>query len=62
MNTNPTLILQSLRAGQDVLCPCCNNGHMKSTYGDSPQTAKSFSCDSCGEKIILNVKSNYKSS
>lgn len=45
-------IIKKLREGQEVICPVCGKGHLK-TKGDAKEST-CFICDSCGEKLNIN--------
>ncbi len=45
----PIIDFKKLRAGEDVKCPKCNIGILRTDY--NPQTSPCFKCDNCGMMI-----------
>ena len=41
-----------LRNGNNLLCPLCRNGRMKTAY--DPKISHHFYCDSCGENLFID--------
>lgn len=44
-------LLNEMRNGEEVICPKCNKGIMRTPY--NPKTAMFFQCDACGSKWHL---------
>lgn len=41
-----------LRNGNELLCPLCRNGRMKTSY--DPKISHHFYCDRCGEDLFID--------